>query len=79
MSVSKNPRPPREPERDGESPEHEYQRLNPGAGGPASQHGERRAKRNPRTTRDDGGAALPGGSNADTRGTSDRRPKQGGV
>jgi hypothetical protein len=71
----------RSPTTDGdrESPEHEYERLHPGAGGPPSQQQERRAKRNPRTTRDDGGAGLPGGSNADTRGPHAGGPKAGGV
>ena len=42
------------------SPERDYERLNPGAGGPPGQQQERGVKENPRTTRDDGGAALPG-------------------
>lgn len=49
------------------SPEKEYQRKNPGAGGPPSQAQER-GKRNPRVTRDDGGAARPGGANEDLKG-----------
>jgi hypothetical protein len=52
-------------------PEKEYQRLNPGAGGSASQEGER-AKRNPKTTRDEGGAGIAGSQNEDLKG---RRPK----
>jgi hypothetical protein len=52
-------------------PEKEYQRLNPGAGGSASQLQER-AKRNPRTTRDEGGAAIAGSQNEDLKG---RKPK----
>jgi len=60
--------------------EKEYQRLNPGAGGPPAQQQERHSRRNPQTTRDDGGATLAGGSNADIRGPRPRRgPKAGGV
>jgi hypothetical protein len=60
--------------------EKEYQKLNPGAGGPPAQQQERHSRRNPQTTRDDGGAALPGGSNADIRGPRPRRgPRAGGV
>ena len=63
-----------------ESPEREYERLNPGAGGPPAQQQERASKRNPRTTRDDGGAALPGGSNADLHGPRRKRgPTADGV
>jgi hypothetical protein len=50
------------------SPEKEYQRLNPGAGGPPSQQQERKGKRNPRTTRDDGGAGIAGSQNEDVKG-----------
>ncbi len=56
------------------SPEMEYQRQNPGAGGPASQQQERKAKRNPKTTRDDGGAGIAGSQNEDVKGP---KPKQG--
>ena len=69
---------PSPPADEGETPEREYERLNPGAGGPPSQQQER-GKRNPRTTRDDGGAALPGGSNADVRGPRKGRPQAGNV
>lgn len=56
------------------SPEKEYERLNPGGGPPAQQ--EERAKPHPKTTRDDGGAALPGGSNEDVKGPKpDRGPR----
>lgn len=51
-------------------PEREYQRLNPGAGGSPSQQQER-DKGNPKTTRDDGGAAIPGSQNEDVK---ERRP-----
>jgi hypothetical protein len=47
------------------SPEMEYLRLSPGAGGPPWQQQERRAKKNRKTTRDEGGAAIPGSQNAD--------------
>lgn len=58
------------------SPEKEYERLNPGGGPPGQQ--EERGKANPRTTRDDGGADIPGGSNADLKGPKpDRGPKGG--
>src|SRR5207302_5862887 len=53
------------------TPEMDYLRLNPGAGGAASQQQER-AKANPKTTRDDGGAAIPGSQNEDLKG---RQPK----
>lgn len=54
------------------SPEKEYQRLNPGAGGSPSQAQER-ARPSPRTTRDDGGAGIPGSQNEDVKG----RPRKG--
>jgi hypothetical protein len=68
----------RPPDRPDESPERKYERLNPGAGGPPSQQ-EERGKRNPRVTRDPGGAALPGGSNADVRGPRRGKPQAGNV
>jgi len=40
-----------------ESPEREYERLNPGGGPPGQQ--QERGKANPKTTRDDGGAGIP--------------------
>lgn len=49
-----------------DSPEKEYERLNPG-GGPPAQQQERGSKRNPATTRDDGGAAIPGSQNEDLK------------
>jgi hypothetical protein len=55
----------------GLTPEREYQRLNPGAGGSASQEGER-AKPNPKTTRDEGGAGIAGSQNEDVK---RRKPK----
>ncbi len=55
----------------GSSPEREYERLNPGAGGPPSQQQER-DKAHPAATRDDGGAAIPGSQNEDVKG---RRPR----
>lgn len=69
---------PSTPTGDGNTPEREYERLNPGAGGPASQQQER-GKRNPRTTRDEGGANLPGGSNADIKGPRRGGPQAGNV
>ena len=60
------------------SPEKEYERLNPGAGGSsASQQGERGSKANPRTTRDDGGAAIPGSQNEDVKGRPQHGPRGG--
>ena len=59
------------------SPEKEYQRLNPGAGGPPSQQQERRTKRNTATTRDDGGADIPGGSTDDLKGPHSRKGPTG--
>ena len=58
----------------GRSPEKEYERLNPGAGGPPAQQQER-GKANPRTTRDDGGAAIPGSQNADLKGHKPKGPR----
>ena len=54
--------------------EREYERLNPGAGGPPSQQQER-GKANPNTTRDDGGAAIPGSQNEDVKGHKPRGPR----
>ena len=56
------------------SPEKEYQRRNPGAGGPPNQQQER-AKANPRRTRDEGGAAIPGSQNEDVKGRRVPRPR----
>jgi hypothetical protein len=56
------------------SPELEYQRLNPGAGGPPNQAQER-GKAHPKTTRDDGGAAIPGSQNEDVKGHKPRGPR----
>ena len=56
------------------TPEKEYQRLNPGAGGSASQQQER-AKRNPMTTREEGGAGIAGSQNEDVKG----RPRKGNL
>lgn len=56
------------------SPEREHERLNPGAGGPPSQQQERN-KPNPATTRDDGGAAIPGSQNEDVKGHRPRGPR----
>ena len=49
------------------SPEKDYQRRNPGAGGPPNQ-AQDRARANPRVTRDEGGAAKPGSQNEDVKG-----------
>ncbi len=57
------------------SPEREYERLNPGAGGPPGQQQERGEKDNPRTTRDDGGAAIPGSQNEDVKGRPQKGPR----
>jgi hypothetical protein len=57
-------------------PEKEYQRQNPGAGGPPSQAQER-GKSNPRVTRDDGGAAKPGSQNEDVKSRPQRGPRGG--
>lgn len=59
------------------SPEREYERLNPGAGGPPGQQQERGEKGNPRTTRDDGGAAIPGSQNEDVGGRPQKGPRGG--
>jgi len=59
------------------SAEKEYERLNPGAGGPPSQHQERGSKRNPRTTRDDGTAGIAGSQNEDLKGPKPRRGPRG--
>lgn len=56
------------------SPEREYERLNPGGGGSPSQQQER-GKSNPDTTRDDGGAAIPGSQNEDLKGRKPRGPR----
>lgn len=62
------------PDRPPLSPEREYQRLNPGAGGPPSQQQER-GKPQPTVTRDDGGAAIPGSQNEDVKGRKPRGPR----
>lgn len=54
--------------------EREYERLNPGSGGPPSQQQER-GKARPNTTRDDGGAAIPGSQNEDVKGHKPRGPR----
>lgn len=59
------------------SPERDYERLNPGAGGPPGQQQERRSKANPRTTRDDGGAGIPGSQNEDVKGREPKGPRGG--
>lgn len=56
-----------------ESPEREYERLNPGGGPPGQQ--QERGKANPRTTRDDGGASIPGSQNEDVKGRTPRGPR----
>ncbi|MBS0546534.1 MAG: hypothetical protein JSR24_02220 [Proteobacteria bacterium] len=58
------------------SPEKEYERLNPGGGPPGQQ--EERGKAHPKTTRDEGGAAIPGGSNDDLKGPKPARGPVGG-
>ena len=55
-------------------PEKEYQRQNPGAGGPPSQAQER-DKENPRTTRDDGGAGKQSSVNEQVKGRPRRGPR----
>lgn len=65
------PSPPRAYSASRLSPEREYERRNPGAGGAPSQQQER-GKPYPATTRDDGGAAIPGSQNEDVKG---RRPQ----
>lgn len=56
-----------------ESPEREYERLNPGGGPPGEQ--QERNKANPNTTREDGGAGIPGSQNEDVRGREPRGPR----
>ncbi|WP_439612979.1 hypothetical protein [Reyranella sp.] len=56
------------------SPEREYKRQNPGAGGSPSQQQER-GKTNPSTTRDDGGAGIPGSQNEDVKDRKQRGPR----
>lgn len=70
------PPPPTTPpvDRSSLSPEREYERLNPGAGGPPSQQQER-AKAEPGVTRDDGDAAIPGSQNEDVKGNKPRGPR----
>jgi hypothetical protein len=58
------------------SPEMEYQRLNPGAGGPPSQQ-QKRARRNPRVTVDTGGAAKPSSVQEQLKGRRKRRGLRG--
>ena len=62
------------PSPSGLSPERKYERLNPGGGGSPSQQQER-GKPNPNTTRDDGGAAIPGSQNEDVKGRKPRGPR----
>ena len=64
------PRPPLSPEKD-------YERVNPGAGGPPSQQQDGGSKRNPRTTRDDGTASIAGGQNEDLKGPKPGRGPHG--
>ena len=66
------PPPQTAPPTSGLSPEHDYERLNPSAGGPPGQQQERA---NPRTTPDDGGAGIPGSQNEDAIGRSPRGPR----
>ena len=56
------------------SPERDYERRNPGAGGPPDQQQDRGTP-NPNVTRDDGGAAIPGSQNADLKGHKPRGPR----
>jgi hypothetical protein len=56
-------------------PEKEYERLNPGGGPPGQQ--EERAKPNPKVTRDDGGAGIPGSQNEDLKGPKPGRGPKG--
>jgi len=73
--MTKRPRPSATPARPSPlSPEREYERLNPGAGGPPSQQQER-GKAEPAVTRDDGGAAIPGSQNEDVKGHKPRGPR----
>ena len=57
------------------APEKEYERLNPGGGPPGQQ--QERAKPNPKTTRDDGGAAIAGSPNEDLKGPKPGRGPKG--
>jgi hypothetical protein len=61
------------------SPEKEYERLNPGAGGPPGQQEERGTKKNPATTRDDGGAGIPSSQNEDLKGPKHGRGPKGAI
>lgn len=74
LAAARPPAPPAPPLSE-ISPEREYERLNPGAGGPPGQQQERGEKTNPRTTRDDGGAAIPGSQNEDVKGRSQKGPR----
>ena len=56
-------------------PEKEYERLNPGGGPPGQQ--EERGKPNPKVTRDDGGAGIPGSQNEDLKGPKPGRGPKG--
>lgn len=67
--------PPSPPPASNLSPERDYERLNPGAGGPPGQQQERGVKQNPHTTRDDGGAAIPGSQNEDVKGKPPKGPR----
>jgi hypothetical protein len=58
------------------SPEKEYERLNPGAGGSPSQQ-EERGKKNPKVTGPDGGAGIPGSQNEDVKGRPPKPPGGG--
>lgn len=58
------------------SPEKEYERLNPG-GGPPGQQEERGGTKDPETTRDDGGASVPGSQNEDVKGPKPERGPHG--
>jgi hypothetical protein len=66
--------PPAEPARSPLTPEREYERLNPGAGGPPGQQQER-GKAAPSITRDDGGAGIPGSQNEDVKHHRPRGPR----
>ncbi len=67
-------KPSPKPSPSGLLPEKEYERLNPGAGGPPSQQQER-DKPNPEVTRDDGGGGIPGSQNEDVKGHKPRGPR----
>lgn len=58
----------------GQQPEKEYQRLNPGAGGPPSE-AQKRGRRHPGTTPGDRGAAIPGSQNEDVKGRPPKGPR----